>query len=109
MVLLEAMALGVPVIATDLPGHRTIVRDDVEGALVPRRDPAALAAAIRRLLGATEERRRLGAAGRARAAGYGWSAIAERLEAIYDAVADGTGSARRAGRPADAALEPIGA
>ncbi|HSQ60032.1 MAG TPA: glycosyltransferase family 4 protein [Acidobacteriota bacterium] len=85
MVLLEAMALGVPVIATDLPGHRTVVAHDREGLLVPRRDPAALAGAIRRLLSDAGERRRLGANGLARAASYGWDAIAERLEAIYDA------------------------
>jgi phosphatidylinositol alpha-mannosyltransferase len=83
MVLLEAMALGVPVIATDLPGHRSVVTDGVEGILVPRRDVGALAGAMARLLGDAEERRRLGANGLARAAHFGWDAIAARLEDLY--------------------------
>jgi len=109
MVLLEAMALGVPVIATDLPGHRSILRDGVEGMLVPRRDPAALAAAIRRLLETPEERRRMGANGLARSAGYGWDTIAKRLEEIYDAVVANRNGQARFGGAAATALEPIGA
>jgi len=109
MVLLEAMALGVPVIATNLPGHRSILRDGAEGTLVPRRDPTALAGAIRRLIAAPQERRRMGANGLARAAGYGWNSIAERLEEIYDAVVAERNGAGRFGAAAGAALEPIGA
>ena len=44
--LLEAMAAGVPVVATDIPGNRLIVRHDRHGLLVPPRDPARLAQAI---------------------------------------------------------------
>jgi phosphatidylinositol alpha-mannosyltransferase len=90
MVLLEAMALGVPVIATDLPGHRSVVTHDREGLLVPRRDPEALAGAIRRLLSDAGERKRLGENGLARAASFGWDVIAERLETIYDDAASRT-------------------
>lgn len=50
-VLIEAMASGVPVIATDLSGIPEIVVDDVTGSLVPQRDAGALAAAIQRMLG----------------------------------------------------------
>lgn len=62
--LLEAAACGRPLIATDAPGCRELVEDGVTGLLVPPRDPAALAAAIRRLATDAELRRRLGAAAR---------------------------------------------
>jgi phosphatidylinositol alpha-mannosyltransferase len=83
MVLLEAMALGVPVLATDLPGHRSVVTPGHDGLLVRRRDPGALADALARLLDDPAERRRLGANGLRSAARFGWDDIAERLEAIY--------------------------
>lgn len=66
LVLLEAMALGRPVVATDIPGCREIVRDGVDGLLVPARNPEAIAAAVIGLLKSPEERVRLGAAGHAR-------------------------------------------
>lgn len=49
LVLIEAMAAGVPVVATDVPGIRDVVQNGVNGLLVPVRDPAALAKALRRL------------------------------------------------------------
>ena len=49
-VLLEAMALGVPCVATDVTGIPELVRDGDTGLCVPQRDPAALAAALQRLL-----------------------------------------------------------
>lgn len=50
LALLEAMAAGVPVIATDIPGNRQLITHEVHGLLVPPRDPAALHQAIERLL-----------------------------------------------------------
>lgn len=87
MVLLEAMALGVPVVATDLPGHRCVVTPDHDGLLVPRRDEGALAAALARLLDDPAERRRLGANGIRSASHFDWKDIAARLEAIFLGVA----------------------
>lgn len=49
-VLVEAMAMEVPVVATDVGGTRELIEDGVHGLLVPRRDPGALAAAIQRSL-----------------------------------------------------------
>ncbi len=64
---MEAAAMGVPVIATNIRGCRQAVDDSVTGRLVPVRDPRALAAAIRDLADAPELRHRLGAAGRKKA------------------------------------------
>jgi glycosyltransferase involved in cell wall biosynthesis len=63
--LLEAAACGRPIVASDMPGCREVVRDGKTGLLVPPRDAAALAAAIARLADDAELRRRLGAAGHA--------------------------------------------
>ena len=66
--IVEAMAIGTPVIATAVGGPAEIVEDGVSGRLVPPRDPAALAAAALELLGSPELRERYDAEGR-RAAG----------------------------------------
>ena len=65
--ILEAMAAGLPVVASDVGGVGELVVDGATGLLVPAGDPAALAAALERLLADPELRRRLGAAGRERA------------------------------------------
>ncbi len=89
LVLVEAMAAGVPVVATDIPGYREVVSDGVEGLLVPPLDPAALAAALRRILTAPELGAALGSAGRRRAEGFSWELVVPRVEAIYHRVAPG--------------------
>jgi glycosyltransferase involved in cell wall biosynthesis len=60
----EAQAAGVPVVFSDLPGVGEAVADGVGGVAVPPGDPAALAAAICRLLADAPLRRRLGEGGR---------------------------------------------
>jgi glycosyltransferase involved in cell wall biosynthesis len=64
---IEAMAAGLPVIASRVGGVAELVEDGVSGLLVPPGDPEALAAAIRHVVADPEARRALGAAGRARA------------------------------------------
>ena len=83
IVLVEAMAAGVPVVATDIPGYREVVTDGVEGLLVPPRDPEALAAGLVRVLSEPDLARRLGEAGRERARQYDWPIVVDRLEEIY--------------------------
>jgi phosphatidylinositol alpha-mannosyltransferase len=90
IVLVEAMAAGVPVVASDIAGYREVVRDGVDGLLVSPGDPNALAAAIRRVLSEPELATTLRDAGRSRAEAFSWQAVAPRLEAIYDRVLGGT-------------------
>jgi glycosyltransferase involved in cell wall biosynthesis len=66
--LLEAMAAGLPIVTTDVPGCREAVAHGVNGLVVPARDGAALAAALRTLIDDPELRRKFGAAGRERVA-----------------------------------------
>ncbi|MGZ8605212.1 MAG: glycosyltransferase family 4 protein [Actinomycetota bacterium] len=87
IVLVEAMAAGVPLVASDIPGYREVVRDGVDGLLVPPNDPNALAAALKRVLLEPDLAASLSRAGRARALEFSWDAVAPRLEAIYDRVA----------------------
>ncbi len=63
-VLLEAAACGRPIVATDVPGCREIVRQGENGLLVPPRDLTALMEAIHRLIGAADVRREMGLRGR---------------------------------------------
>lgn len=66
-VLLEALAVGLPVVATDVSGSRACVEEGVNGHVVPPGNAAALAAALIRLAGDAEARSRLGRASRRRA------------------------------------------
>jgi phosphatidylinositol alpha-mannosyltransferase len=89
IVLLEAMASGVAIAASDIPGYRTILNPGREGILVPPRDPAALARAIVSLARDEAMRRRFGEAGRKQALRYDWPVVARQLEAVYrDAVGE---------------------
>ncbi|WP_158812805.1 glycosyltransferase family 4 protein [Methylocapsa sp. S129] len=65
--LLEAMAAGLPIVSTDVPGCREAVRHGENGLLVPARDSLALASALRTLIEDPVLRRRFGVAGRRRA------------------------------------------
>jgi phosphatidylinositol alpha-mannosyltransferase len=83
IVLVEAMAAGLPVVASDIPGYREVVRDSIDGLLVPPRDPGALARAIGRVLDEPDLAKRRGEAGRERAARYSWDNVAGEIEEIY--------------------------
>jgi phosphatidylinositol alpha-mannosyltransferase len=89
IVLVEAMAAGLPVVASDIPGYREVVREGVEGILVPPSDPAPLAEAVSRLLGEPGVAKAMGEAGRARAKRYSWENVASEIESAYQEALDG--------------------
>ena len=75
----EALACGLPVVTTRAAG--SVVRDGIEGRLVPERDAATLAAAIVEIVDDREKRDRMAAAARERAKEFTWERYGERLVA----------------------------
>jgi phosphatidyl-myo-inositol alpha-mannosyltransferase len=83
VVLLEAMAAGTPIVASDLDGYSLVARAGLDALLVPPGDAGALAAGLERVLGDGAEARRLVASGEARAAEFSMSGLAEQYEDRY--------------------------
>jgi phosphatidyl-myo-inositol alpha-mannosyltransferase len=83
IVLLEAMASGRAVVASDIPGYRSVVTSGTNGLLVRPGDSEQLAWAICRLLGDDEGRARLGHAGRLRAEDFSWAQVGREVEDYY--------------------------
>ncbi len=102
IVLAEGMAAGVPVVASDLPGYRSVLGGGEAGRLVPPGEPGLLAGALYELLRNDEERRRLAARGLEVAARLSWERVTDSvLEAYEEALAMPfrPGVHGRAGRP----------
>jgi phosphatidyl-myo-inositol alpha-mannosyltransferase len=88
MVLTEAFAGGTPVIASDIAGYRDVVRDGIDGILVPPADPQALAEALRDLWEEPERRIEMSRAAAADVERFAWPRVATEVMAAYqDAVA----------------------
>jgi glycosyltransferase involved in cell wall biosynthesis len=83
LVVIEAMSQGLPVIATPVGCAASIVRDGVNGRLVPPRDAMALATAVGDLMSAPDERARIGARAAATVSDMSWRATASRTIACY--------------------------
>lgn len=88
IVLVEAMAAGVPIVASDIPGFRHVLRSGREGLMTPPGDPDSLAEAILTLLADEGERAAMGERGRRRAAEFRIEATAERMLDLYDQYRD---------------------
>jgi phosphatidylinositol alpha-mannosyltransferase len=84
VVLLEAMAAGAPVVASDIDGYRNVARPGVEAVLVPPGDPVALRDALRALLDDPQRRAVLAARGRARAEEFSMARLAARYLELYE-------------------------
>jgi phosphatidylinositol alpha-mannosyltransferase len=84
IVLLEAMAAGKPVVASDIPGYAGVVTHDREGLLVPPKDATSLALALVRVLADSDLRERLGTFGRQTADSFAWPRIAARVLDVYE-------------------------
>ena len=85
IVLAEAMAVGLPVVCSDIGGYRDVVRDGADGLLVPPRDPEALAEALAGLLDNPARLAAMGEAAAAAARRYAWEVVAAQVEEVYRA------------------------
>jgi len=98
--LIEAMAAGLPVVATRVGGIPDLVADGKTGLLVPPRDPGALSRAMQLLLDDPCRRREMGALGRQVVAPlHGAAALIERMSGLYDSLLQRCHRARASGEP----------
>jgi glycosyltransferase involved in cell wall biosynthesis len=104
LVVLEAMACGLPVIVT-ANGPGDVVRDGIDGYVIPTRDPEAIAERLERLYRDPALREEMGRNAARRAAEFGWSAYTDKVSACLAAL----GAGSRAAPPAAAGLMPAGA
>ena len=86
IILLEAMAAGAPIVASDLDPFRRVLDDGRAGALFRTGDPAALANALAGLLDDPARRQRLVEIGAEVVAGYDWPVVAKQIVAVYETV-----------------------
>jgi phosphatidylinositol alpha-mannosyltransferase len=86
VVLIEALAAGAPIVASDLDAFARVLEDGAAGVLVRRGDPTALAEALCALLANPARRAELAAGGARVAAGYDWDVLARRILAVYETV-----------------------
>jgi phosphatidylinositol alpha-mannosyltransferase len=86
VVLIEALAAGAPIVASDLDAFARVLEDGAAGVLVRRGDAAALAGALCGLLDDPARRARLAAVGSTVAAAYDWQVLARRILAVYETV-----------------------
>ena len=90
IVLVEAMAAGLPIVASDIAGYDEVLHDGAEGTLVPPKDPRAVATAAAAILDDPATAARMSSAGRERSRAFDWQVVAARIEELYDrAVARG--------------------
>ncbi len=92
---LEAMAAGLPTVATAVGGVPELIVDGETGILVPPRDPEALAAAIERLAADPSLRTRMGVAARTAAHAWSWPSVVDAREQIYTEALAETARGRR--------------
>ncbi len=91
IILLEAMAMGKPIIASDIPGYRDLVQDGEECMLVRPKDPRSVAEALIRLLPDRDLQRQMGEKGRLKSVGFSWPKIATRVIDYYREVGEQQG------------------
>lgn len=97
IVLVEAMAAGTAVVASELDAFRRVLRDGTAGMLVPIGDSARLAAVLDDLLGAADRRESLVRAANQVVGEYDWPVVAEQILRVYETVTVGDTRVRTAG------------
>jgi phosphatidylinositol alpha-mannosyltransferase len=88
IVLLEAMAMGKPIVASNIEGYASVMTDGAEGLLVPPRNDRILAQALISLMTNELLRQQMGAKGKVTAQKYSWERIARRVLDYYGTVLD---------------------
>jgi len=83
IVLLEAMAIGKPIVASNIEGYASVVTHGVEGLLVPPKDDKALARSLISLMANESLRQQIGTRGRLKAMEYSWEYVAQRVLNYY--------------------------
>jgi glycosyltransferase involved in cell wall biosynthesis len=83
LVLLEALAMGLPVVATDIPGNREIIFHGQNGALTPLGNPSALRQALLNITGDPDTYRRMSEVSRRLAEKYSWETAITEFEQLY--------------------------
>jgi len=83
IVLLEAMAVGKPLVASNIAGYASVINDGEDGMLVPRRNTRELSSALVKVIKDKSLQQRLGERGREKAIRYDWSEVTERLVNFY--------------------------
>lgn len=86
LILLEAMAMGKPIVASNIDGYASVATHGVEALMVPPKNKSMLAQALITLANDAQLRREMGARGKIKAAEYGWDRIAQRVMDYYQAV-----------------------
>lgn len=82
--LMEAMASGKPVVATNVRGNRDLVEDGQTGLLIEPGDTASLASALERLLVDADLRKEMGSAGKARVQSFSLERVMEEMQSVYE-------------------------
>ena len=88
IILLEAMAVGKPIIASDIDGYNGVLTHGAEGLLVPPRNVSKLTQALTALMTDASLRQQLGSRGRLKAVEHDWESIARRVMDYYLSVLD---------------------
>ncbi len=83
IILLEAMAMGKPVIASNIAGYASVMTHNEEGLLVPPRDAKTLSQALVSLMSDSSLREQLGARGKVKAMNYNWQQVAQNICDYY--------------------------
>lgn len=89
LILLEAMAAGKPIVATNIDGFRSVVHSGREGILVDRKDKRQLAQALQQLIKDEGLRREMGQTGQRHAVGFDWQRVTEQVLEVYRQAAGG--------------------
>ena len=100
IVILEAMAAGLPIVASNIEGYAGVLTHDVQGLLVLPGDDAGLADALLQLLGDAGRRRRMAAQGRRRAQEFSWQRVSQQILSYYERLLHERGLADVAREPA---------